>query len=199
MVEVRGVDPNQPGDTGRRARSVCRRPHRVADRQLGYNRWKESAMATALNLTVPLKQDPETQRKLEQLAATFADTVQPAIDAALARSQLVHFARILVIGNRYLQVLTEFDGDPLLYTEFFRKELGEVFKQVFSLVEGAPSWDELDNPNDFFEFTSRHNLKSLGTSTVGNEGRGYLFSAFGDTTVREIKAQLDQRGPEPSR
>jgi hypothetical protein len=149
-------------------------------------------MATALNLTAPLKQDPESQEKLRHLAATFAETVQPAIDAALARSEIVHFARLLVIDNRYLQVLTEFDGDPLLYTEFFRKELGPVFRAVFALVEGAPPWEELDSPDAFYEFTSTLNLNALGTATVGNEGRGYLFSAYGATTVREIKAGLGQ-------
>ena len=158
-------------------------------------------MPIALNMTVPLRQDPEAQQQLQELGATFAQTVQPMIDAALSRSQIVHYARILVIDNKYLQVLTEFDGDPMQYTEFFRQQLGPVFQKVFSLVEGAPSWEELDNPNSFFEFSSGYNLKSLGESTGGNEGRGYLFSAFGDTTVREIKAALGRQGngeaPEP--
>jgi hypothetical protein len=155
-------------------------------------------MAIALNLTAPLKQDPETQQKLQDLVANFAGTVQPMIDEALRRSEIVHFARILVIDNKYLQVLTEFDGDPLQYTEFFRKELGPVFQTVFSLVEGAPSWDQLNNPNDFFEFTSSLNLDSLGEPTVGNEGRGYLFAAVGDTTVREIKARRAEPPAAPS-
>ena len=148
-------------------------------------------MAIALNLTMPLKQDPETQQRLQQLAATFSQTAQPAIDAALSGSQIVHFARLLVIDNKYIQILTEFDGDPMQYTEFFRKELGPVFQLVFSLVEGAPSWDDLNNPNSFYEFTHGYNLTSLGTSTVGNQGRGYLFSAFGDLTVREIRQRLN--------
>jgi hypothetical protein len=152
-------------------------------------------MAVALNLTAPLRQDPEGQQALQQLAATFAERVQPVIDAALSRSELVHFARVLVIDNKYIQVLTEFDGDPMQYTEFFRRELGPVFEAVFSLIEGAPSWEELNNPNSFFEFTSSLNLKALGRSADGNERQGYLFSAYGDATVREIKALLNQQGP----
>ncbi len=147
-------------------------------------------MAITLNLTVPLKQDPESQQRLQHLAAVFAERFQPVIDKALAKSELVHFARILVIDNKYIQVLTEFDGDPMQYTEFFRKELGPVFEAVFSLVEGAPPWEELNNPNAFFEFTHGWNLKSLGTSAGANAEHGYLFSAFGDATVREIKKQL---------
>jgi hypothetical protein len=148
-------------------------------------------MAIALNLTAPLKQDPESQQHLAELAASFADTVQPVIDEALARSEIVHYARVVVIDNRYIQVLTEFDGDPMQYTEFFRRELQPVFQAIFSLVEGAPSRDELNNPESFFEFTHDLNLRSLGTATDGGD-RGYLFSAFGDRTVRELKAALAQ-------
>lgn len=147
-------------------------------------------MATTLNLTAPLKQDPESQRRLQELAAVFTEQVQPAVDEALARSEIVHFARILVIDNKYIQVLTEFDGDWQEYTEFFRRELGPVFEKIFSVVEGAPPWEKLDNPNTFYEFTHGLNVRELGTATVGNEGRGFLFSAYGDATVREIKSRL---------
>ena len=149
-------------------------------------------MAIALNMTAPLKQDPASQQQLQGLIAAFADKVQPAIDQALSGSEIVHFARVLVIDNKYLQVLTEFDGDPMQYTEFFRQHLGPVFKEIFSLVEGAPPWDELDNPNSFYEFSHGLNLNALGKSTTPGDPRGWLFSAFGDKTVREIKSALEQ-------
>lgn len=155
-------------------------------------------MAIALNLTVPLKQDPQTQKSLKQLVTSFAQNFQPAIDAALRRSQIVHSARILVIDNKYLQVLTEFDGDPTDYTEFFRKELGPLFQEIFSLAEGAPPWEELNNRDGFYKYTHGRNLTALGTSTAGNEGRGYLFSAVGDKTVRELRAALNQNGSAPA-
>ena len=40
-------------------------------------------MITALNMTVPLKQDAESQAKLQAMKAGFADHIQPAIDEAL--------------------------------------------------------------------------------------------------------------------
>ncbi len=147
-------------------------------------------MTIALNFTVPLKQDPQAQEGLKHMMASFAQSVQPAIDEALSRSQLVHFARILVIDNKYLQVITEFDGDPDAYTEFFRKELGPVFKAIFTLAEGAPPWEELDNRDAFYKYSQSLNLTSLGASTDCNEGRGYLFSAIGDKTVRELQTAL---------
>ena len=56
----------------------------------------------------------------------------------MAKSEVVHFARVLVIDGKYLQVLTEFDGDSTAYTESFKQELGPAFREIVSLVEGAP-------------------------------------------------------------
>lgn len=149
-------------------------------------------MPLALNLTAPLKQDDDSQRTIADFAASFATVVQPRMDAALEESELVHFARVLVIGEppQYLQVLTEFDGDPLLYTEFFRCELGDIFRQVFSLVEGAPPWDELNHKIAFYDYAQKLNLPALGTTVRNDFNRGYLFAAYGDSTVDEIKRKL---------
>jgi hypothetical protein len=155
-------------------------------------------MAVALNLTIPLKQDPESQEKLKQLATSFATTVQGPIDRALTVSRIVHFARIVVIEEeqrgRYLQVLTEFDGDPQAYTEFFRINLGPVFEQIFALAEGAPPWEELNTPEAFYEYSHGLNLKSLGQSTNPDDDGGYLFSVAGDKTVHELYPELAPNG-----
>jgi len=150
-------------------------------------------MAVPLNLTIPLKQDEESQAALKSLADSFSKTVQPLMAQALAKSMIVHFARVVVIEEnqrgRYIQVLTEFDGDPETYTEFFRKELGTVFAGIFALAEGAPPWEELNTREAFFEYTHNLNLKSLGRSTDDDDDRGYMFSAVGDKTVRELCPQ----------
>jgi hypothetical protein len=148
-------------------------------------------MATALNLTLPLKQDEESQKKLEHVKAIFADNIQPLIDAALRKSERVHYARVVVIENKYIQVLTEFDGDKKDYTKFFLKELPGVFETIFSLVEGAPSWDELKDEDRFYEVSKGLNAPSLGKKEDDPDA-GYLFSAFGNKTVKEIKAALDK-------
>ncbi|MEO7177248.1 MAG: hypothetical protein ABIW83_00240 [Allosphingosinicella sp.] len=143
-------------------------------------------MITALNMTVPLKQDPESLAKLQQLKALFADHIQPEIDRALRKSRIVHFARVLVIHDQFLQVITEFDGDPEEYTEFFRRELPHVFRPIFELAEGAPPWDELNDQDTFFEASKHLNVKALGRDVDGREDQGWLFSYF-PKTVREIE------------
>lgn len=158
-------------------------------------------MITALNMTVPLKQDPESLAKLQKLKEMFADHIQPEIDRALRKSKIVHFARVLVIHDRFLQVITEFDGDTQEYTEFFRRELPHVFRPIFELAEGAPPWDELNDQDSFFEASKRLNVKALGRSEDGRENMGWLFSYF-PRTVREIEESLAGSGggeaPAPS-
>ena len=146
-------------------------------------------MITALNMTVPLKQDPASLKRLQHLKAIFADQFQPEIDRALRKSNIVHFARVLVIDDKYLQVITEFDGDPEDYTEFFRRELPHVFKPIFELAEGVPPWDELNDQDTFFEASQKLNVKALGRSTDGRENQGWLYSHFGKN-VREIEEAL---------
>jgi hypothetical protein len=151
-------------------------------------------MAHALNLTLPLKQDMETQKKLETMKATFADHIQPKIDRALRESKIVHFARVLVIDNKYIQVITEYDRGHKEYTDFFRIELPEVFAAIFSMVEGAPDWESMDEMT-FLEFSKKHQIMSLGRSDTGDTGVtgepvGYLFSAYGTHEVEEILEKL---------
>ena len=148
-------------------------------------------MITALNLTLPLKQDDESQKKLEHVKAIFADQIQPKIDAALRESEHVYFARVLVIDNKYIQVLTEFDNDQGAYTRFFLDKLPDVFETIFSLVEGVPPWNQLKDPDTFHEESKKRNAKSLGKKDDDPEA-GYLFSAFGIKTVKEIQAALNK-------
>ena len=142
---------------------------------------------------MPLKQDPESLAKLQQLKAVFADRIQPEIDRALRKSRIVHFARVLVIHDKFLQVITEFDGDPEEYTEFFRRELPHVFRPIFELAEGAPPWDELNDQDTFFQASKHLNVKALGRDEGGREGQGWLFSYF-PRTVREIEESLAGSG-----
>jgi hypothetical protein len=110
-------------------------------------------------LTLPIKQDPETLKKLEDLKAVFAEEVQPKIDDALRQSEIVHFARVLVVHDKYQQVITAYDGDPKEYTEFFRLALPGVFEKLFALTE-APPFSELDE-NSFFQASQALDLPCL--------------------------------------
>lgn len=154
-------------------------------------------MPHALNLTMPIKQDADTQARLKHIAEVFAAEIQPKIDKALRESKIVHSARVLVIDNKYLQVITSYDGDHREYTEFFRRELPDVFAILFSLAEGTPSQEAMGEPEAFFNFAAKHQIRALGNSVDGStdadsQPAGYLFSAFGTKTVEEILPKLDR-------
>jgi hypothetical protein len=119
-------------------------------------------MAHALNLTFKIKQDAETLQKLQDVKKIFASQIQPAIDAVLTSCKLVHFARILVIDDRYMMVLTEYDGDHLAYTEFFRVNLPDVFSRG-----GCPAVGANQQPERFFQCVE----SSAGPIARGIENR----------------------------
>lgn len=151
-------------------------------------------MTHALTLTLPIKQDAESQAKLKHLGETFATDLQPKIEKALRESHIVHFARVVLIDNRYLQVITEYEGSHREYTELFRKELVGVFGALFSLTDYK---GDVTDPNGFWEFAKSCNVRSLGNHTHGGldfEGKvaGWLFSAYDHKDVRTIQAALDQ-------
>lgn len=150
-------------------------------------------MTHALNLTLPLKQDAESQAKLKHLEKIFATEVQPKIEEALRKSRLVHFARVVVIDSKYIQVITEYEGDHQEYTEFFRKELTPVFGAIFGLAEGAP---DVTDTVAFWEYAKKSNRRSLGLHTHGGndfdgQPAGWLFSAYDHKNVRAIQAALE--------
>jgi hypothetical protein len=151
---------------------------------------ENAAMATALNMTMKLKQDPASLARLQALKQAFAPQVQKTMEEAMGRSKLIHFARVLVIDDKYIQVLTEFDGDKVVYTEFFRQALPGVFEQIFSLVEGAPPWAELNNRDAFYAYSRTQNVRALGDNATDPEQEGYLFSAYGNKTVKEILPKI---------
>jgi hypothetical protein len=146
-------------------------------------------MAHSLNMTLKIGQDAATQKKLEEFIKIFPD-VQARIAAAMKKSEILHFARVVVIGTEYIQVLTEYDGDRREYTEFFRSELPDVFALVFGLAEAAPPLSDLQDPDAFFNFSKGLDIKPLGTSLSADPDDHFVFSAYGDRTVKEILAAL---------
>lgn len=154
-------------------------------------------MAHALNLTMKIRQDETAKETLAQVKANFATKIQPMIDAALRDSQIVHFARVLVIDDLYLQVITEYDGNHIPYTDFFRIKLRDVFGLLFSLADPPLDPAALDDSDKFFEFTKGLQVRALGDAADGDKDQdeniaGYLFSAYGNHEVREIKPLLAQ-------
>jgi hypothetical protein len=152
-------------------------------------------MAHSLNLTLKIKQDAETKAKLAEFKAAFPK-VQARVAEAMKESRILHFARIVIIDDLYIQVLTEYDGDRAAYTEFFRQKLHDVFGLVFSLAEDAPPPDELNamllDRDLFHAFTRSKDIPPIGESLSNDPDDHFVFSAYGNMTVQEILQKLGQ-------
>ncbi len=135
-------------------------------------------MQNFLNLTLPLKQDATSQAKLPAVL-TALKSASSRIKDTLKDSQIVHFARFLVIGRppRYLQVITTFDGDEDTYAKFFFDELRGIFTAAYELVEDAPTGE-----NFTFEKFRDFNKKNQTTEVR----QIFHFSAFENKTVKDI-------------
>lgn len=142
-------------------------------------------MTHALNLTLPIKQDAKTLADLQALKDAFP-SLQKAIGDTMAKSHILHFARVLVIDDKYIQVITEFEGPFDEYSEFFRLRLTDVFGKIFALAENAP---DVEDPVAFFNFARAHQVRSLGNAEDGSPS-GWLFSAYNHKTVEQIQDAL---------
>lgn len=148
-------------------------------------------MTSALNLTLKIKQTPEVLAQLKAIKDGFAHGIQKKIETVLRDSQIVHYARVLVIDDQYIQVITEFDGDKKAYTEFFRTKLPDVFAAIFALAENPPTEDDLNSTEKFYEYASRANLKPLGSDGHGQRNDdGFFFCAYPGVLVKEIIRQF---------
>jgi hypothetical protein len=134
-----------------------------------------------LNLTLPLKQDADSQAKLKQFAGQFATASLPRVMEVLKESRMVHYCRFTVIDGKYLQVLTEYDTDFRTYTDFFAARLHDFFGTLFSLVEGAPDATLATDRETVYQFIKKYDLPNFG---------GKAFSAYGPLTVKEIQQKF---------
>src|SRR5262245_27081872 len=133
-------------------------------------------MQNFLTLTLPLKQDAESQQKLAQLQKHVFNTPEfkKKISAALNESETVYFARFIVIDNKYIQINTTFDGDDREYAIYFFEKLRDVYKPVYELVEQGPTGADF-NLENYLSFNEAHKLEPF-----------FSYSAFPDKTLTDI-------------
>ena len=140
-------------------------------------------MPNILNVTLPLKQDAESQAKIKGLIAAFKTDLWPEVSKVLAESKMVHYARFVIVGTppQYVQILTEYDNDFRPYTDYFAARLNAFFRSVFDLVEGAPPVGTPLTKEDIYKIVGATDLPCLG---------GVYFSAYGNLTLKEIQDQF---------
>src|SRR5262245_56018186 len=142
-------------------------------------RESEFTMQKFLTLTLPLKQDAASQEKLAWLQKEVfnTDRFKKIINDALNESEAVYFAQFLVLDNKYIQIITTFDGDDREYALFFFEKLRDFYKPVYELVEEGPTGDDF-NLQNYLSFNEAHKPEPF-----------FSYSAFPDKTLADITSR----------
>lgn len=137
-------------------------------------------MANPLSMYVPIKQDPDTQK----LAADVAKNFVAAVKAGLDKSQIVHYAKLVLIpntdgsGTLAIMLSTVFDGAMNPYLKFFWEQPGinAAIQGVASLALDPPD-PPISDLDSFQNFIDSVNLSEPAD----------LYQAY-TKTVKEINA-----------
>src|SRR4051794_22170313 len=111
-----------------------------------------------LNFFVPIRQDEESLKKLQELKDNFSKVDQDLIEKAARKSKIIHFLRVLVLQDKYFVVLTEYDGGHKEYSEFFRTELNSLFKKIFEIADIEVDWNNVNNEPAFYAAASKFQI-----------------------------------------
>ncbi len=138
-------------------------------------------MANPLSMYIPIKQDPQSQAIAAQLAKQFVPNVQAGLD----QSQIVHYAKIVLIpnpsgeGTLALLLSTEFDGSMNTYLKFFwdNASTQQAFAGLAALALVPPDPPVIDLTG-FETFVNTTNLTQPAD----------LYQAY-TKTVRQINAK----------
>ncbi|ADO72244.1 hypothetical protein [Stigmatella aurantiaca] len=127
-------------------------------------------MTSPLTFYTAVKQDAESQQKMQQIQAAI-----PTMRDALINSKIVHFARFVAVPNpggqgvQAMMVITEFDESMDSYVEFFFNDpsINKAFTLIAEVSVNPPALPL--NLNDFINWVARNNLSKTDDS---------MFSAY---------------------
>jgi cytochrome P450 len=128
-----------------------------------------------LHLVLPIKEPiAENSEKLLELMRAGA----PVVEEALDNRKHVHSAYFMLEpGDRYLRMMTVYDGDLDAYIEHFAIDV-PLFDEQLKYLEGAPPTPTREHPKEFVEWIDKHNHVPFG---------GYFYSAYPGLTVADIE------------
>jgi hypothetical protein len=145
-------------------------------------------MPRSLNASFPIHKDRREDAK--SAMAMLPGMIKHRIIPKLAKSGIVHSARFVYLEEAAIfQILTVYDHEFDFYVDFFRKDLPELFKILFALVDPAPLGPDgqsllaraVGNSDDFIRVLRAYDAPVLGEVT---------WSAFGSATVQQILAVI---------
>jgi len=138
-------------------------------------------MANPLSMYVPIKQDANSQAAAAAAAQNFVKQVKAGLD----KSQIVHYAKLVLIpnpsgkGTLAIFLSTEFDGGMNPYLKFFWDTPGtqQAFQAIAALALTPPN-PPVTDLTGFTNFVNQTNLSAPSD----------LYGAY-TKTVKQINAK----------
>jgi hypothetical protein len=137
-----------------------------------------SGVQNHLTIAFPLKSPADAKVLSEQLPGSM-----PNLAKAADAIGTVHYSRFVVLSEKTLLFLADFDGEfePLL--ENLAKQAGSVFDAVLEHVENPPPVPVASNIEAFVKWAMDHTPDPMG-----------VYTAYPTATVKQIKAEAESAG-----
>ncbi len=104
-----------------------------------------------------------------QDAQTFSSRLQPFLAEmrqALNELGIVHYSRFLVLSERTIIFLADYDGELENLLRGFAQKLGPVFDMVFAETENPPATPIAENVDAFIKWATDHNGQPVAVYTA---------------------------------
>jgi hypothetical protein len=131
-----------------------------------------------LTLSFPLKSPADAKALPEQLPSLMPELVKAA-DAI----GTVHYSRFVVLSEKTLLFLADFDGKVDEFLGDVAKNAGPVFDAVLEHVDGRPPAPVANNIDAFVKWATDHSLDPIA-----------VYTAYPNGTVRDIRSAADAAG-----
>jgi hypothetical protein len=131
-----------------------------------------------LTLTFPLK-SPDDAKALADKLPSLASQLSPALEAI----GTVHYSRLIVLSDKTLLLLANFDDELEPLFGEFAERLGALFDTIFVHVTDPPPTPVANNVEAFVEWASSKNVKPFAS-----------YMAYPKGTVQKIKSLASEAG-----
>ena len=109
------------------------------------------------------------------------------IHAALHKTGVVHFARLVFLSDLQLALIASYDGDFEAFLRTLAAELGSVFDQLLKYMKDAPKASVSECFSEFLAYV-RKNDRGQASHDAGE-----LYAAYPELAVKDIREATEKK------
>jgi hypothetical protein len=137
-----------------------------------------SGIQSHLTLTFPMKTPADAQALAQKLPSLMPDVLKAA--EAIGT---VHYSRFIVLSERTVLFLADFDGELEKLLRGLAQQIGPVLDAIYEHVENPPLSPVATNVETFIQWATAHNAQPAG-----------IYTAYPKGSVQDIKSRARAAG-----